>query len=161
MHQGVDSVDGENYREWLARHGASTTTLASAAPQALPNTALSYAHGDTTGIPTMSAAAYVTFFLRQLSGKGAGAYFFAEGTGETVMKPLYRLLVQRGVRFHFFHKLPRGRPAPKGRRRSTRLEFDVQATVTAGADGYEPLRRLADGELVWPDRPLLRPARRG
>jgi uncharacterized protein with NAD-binding domain and iron-sulfur cluster len=152
---GVDSIDGENYREWLQRHGASTTTLDAGAPQALPNTSLAYQHGDTTQIPTMSAAAFVTFFLRQLSGKGSGAYFFAEGTGETIMKPLYRLLTQRGVRFHFFHKLADVAPGP-GPTATTidTLTFDVQATVSAGATAYEPMRRMADGELVWPDRPL-------
>ena len=152
FHADVDSIDGENYRDWLQRHGASKLTLCAAMPQALPNTALSYAHGDTTAIPTMSAAAFVTFFLREVTGKGAGAYFFAEGTGETVMKPLYRLLHQRGVRFHFFHKLSRVVPA-EGSDVIDRLEFDVQATVRDGSDAYDPLRRLADGELVWPDRP--------
>lgn len=153
--KGVDSIDGENYREWLQRHGASTTTLNAGAPQALPNTSLAYQHGDTTQIPTMSAAAFVTFFLRQLSGKGAGAYFFAEGTGETIMKPLYRLLTQRGVRFHFFHKLTSVAPdADPAATTIDRLAFDVQATVNAGDDAYEPMRRVADGELVWPDRPL-------
>ena len=153
VHTDVDSIDGENYRDWLQRHGASWTTLCSALPQALPNTALAYAHGDTTQIPTMSAAAFVTFFLRQLSGKGYGAYFFAEGTGETVMKPLYRLLCQRGVRFHFFHKLSAVVP-DAGSNAVDRLDFEVQATVRGGSDAYEPLRRLDDGELVWPDRPL-------
>jgi len=148
--KGIDSIDGENYREWLERHGASATTLASGAPQVYPNTALSYEYGDTTAIPSMSAMAFVSFFLRQVLGKGAGAYFFAEGTGETVMKPLYRLLAQRGVRVHFFHKLTAVVP-DAGRARIDRLEFDLQATVKDGS--YEPLRRMANGELVWPDRP--------
>lgn len=153
IHNDIDSVDGENYRDWLARHGASQTTLSSSLPQALPNTALSYAHGDTTQIPTMSATAFATFFLREISGKGAGAYFFAEGTGETIMKPLYRLLGQRGVRVHFFHKLAEVVPATDADE-IDELRFDVQATVRAGPDRYDPLRRLDDGELVWPDRPL-------
>ncbi len=149
--KGIDSIDGENYREWLQRHGASATTLASGAPQVYPNTALSYEYGDTTAVPAMSAMAFVSFFLRQVLGKGAGAYFFAEGTGETVIKPLYRLLVQRGVRIHFFHKLAAVVPDPE-RPRIDRLEFDLQATVRS--EPYDPLRRLdGSGELVWPDRP--------
>ncbi|MGH2759735.1 MAG: NAD(P)-binding protein, partial [Actinomycetota bacterium] len=101
----IDSVDDENYRDWLARHGATETTLSSTLPQVYPNVSFGYEAGDTTKVATMAASAYVTFFLRQVLGKGAGGYFFAEGTGDTVMKPLYRLLVQRGVRIHFFHKL--------------------------------------------------------
>jgi uncharacterized protein with NAD-binding domain and iron-sulfur cluster len=149
--KGIDSMDGENYREWLERHGASQTTLCSGLPQIYPNTALSYEFGDTTSIPSMSAMAYASFFLRQVLGKGAGAYFFAEGTGETIMKPLYRLLCQRGVRIHFFHKLTAVVPDPQ-LSRIDQLEFDVQATVKAGS--YDPLRRISQtGELVWPDRP--------
>jgi uncharacterized protein with NAD-binding domain and iron-sulfur cluster len=147
---GIDSIDDENYRDWLARHGMSDITLAAGLPQGFPNTALSYEYGDTTAIPTMSAAAWLTFFLRQVGGTGAGAYFFAEGTGETVMKPLFRLLEQRGVTFHFFHKLTAVTPDPTEPLIRS-LTFDVQATVRGAR--YEPLRRLDDGELVWPDRP--------
>ncbi len=149
--KGIDSIDGENYYDWLARHGASKTLLSATSLQGIPNTALSYEYGDTTKIPTMSAAAYLTFALRALTGKGAGGYFFAEGTGETIMKPLYRLLVQRGVKFHFFHKLVEVVPDPE-RPLIDKLVFDVQATVVG--DTYEPLRRIeSTGELVWPDRP--------
>jgi uncharacterized protein with NAD-binding domain and iron-sulfur cluster len=147
---GIDSIDDENYHEWFARHGMSPITLRSGLPQGYPNTALSYERGDTTAIPTMSAAAWLTFFLRQVAGKGAGAYFFKEGTGETIMKPLFRLLEQRGVTFHFFHKLAEVNPAAD-RPTIESLRFDVQATVTS--DRYEPLRTMADGEEVWPDRP--------
>jgi uncharacterized protein with NAD-binding domain and iron-sulfur cluster len=147
---GIDSIDDENYHEWFQRHGMSPITLRSGLPQGYPNTALSYERGDTTAIPTMSAAAWMTFFLRQVAGKGAGAYFFKEGTGETIMKPLFRLLEQRGVTFHFFHKL--AEVVPHTDRLSIEsLRFDVQATVKGAR--YEPLRRTADLELVWPDRP--------
>jgi len=149
--EGLDSIDHENYDVWLRRHGASERTMNSSTPQIFPNTALGYLHGDTTAVPTMSAAAYATFFLRQVTGSGAGAYFFAEGTGETIMKPLYRVLEQRGVRFHFFHKLTEV-VAPADSTEIAALRFDVQATVVGGG-AYDPLRRLDDGELVWPDRP--------
>jgi uncharacterized protein with NAD-binding domain and iron-sulfur cluster len=148
--KGIDTIDDINYREWLAKHGASEVTLCSSSPQAIPNTALSYENGDTTRVPTMSAAAFVTFAVREMMGKGAGAYFFAEGTGETVMKPLYRTLVQRGLKFEFFHKLTDVIP-DASQPIVDKLVFDVQATTKSGS--YEPLRRLADGELVWPDRP--------
>ncbi len=150
--RGVDSIDDVNYRDWLAHHGAAQVTLESSIPQTMPNTALAYEYGDTTAIPTMSAAAWMTFLLRQMSGKGAFAYYFAEGTGETFVKPLYRVLVQRGVRFHFFHKLRNVIPDPT-EPVIRQLEFDVQARVKPDHVPYDPLRRLPDGELVWPDRP--------
>lgn len=153
--RGIDAIDGTNYRDWLATHGASETTLRASALQSIPNTALSYEHGDTTKIPSMSAATFVTFALRALVGKGPGGWFFAQGTGETIMKPLYRLLVQRGVRFHFFHKLAEVVPHSELMTIDA-LDFDVQATVEGGSDAYRPLRRLdRSGELVWPDRPIF------
>lgn len=149
--EDIDRIDCYNYREWLIHHGLTDYTQVASLPQGLPNTALSYDHGDTTAIPTMSAAAFMTFFLRQLVGAGAGAYFFKEGTGETIMKPLFRLLEQRGVRFHFFHKLTEVEVDPADTVVRA-LHFDVQATVKG--DRYEPLRpKRGSGEPVWPDRP--------
>jgi uncharacterized protein with NAD-binding domain and iron-sulfur cluster len=159
----IDDLDHENYRDWLIRHGLDPLTQVSGIPQGYPNTALSYEYGDTTAVPTMSAAAWLTFFVRQMAGVGAGAYFFRRGTGETVMKPLFEVLRDRGVRFHFFHKL---REVQVDGDRVTALHFDVQATVHGGAE-YQPLRPILPvagshedthgggvGELVWPDRPL-------
>ncbi|MFZ4721396.1 MAG: FAD-dependent oxidoreductase [Ilumatobacteraceae bacterium] len=150
----LDELDGENYRDWLIRHGLDPMTQVAGIPQGYPNTALSYEYGDTTAIPTMSATAWLTFFIRQMGGVGAGAYFFRRGTGETVMRPLYEVLRDRGVRFHFFHRL---RQVEVDGDRVTALHFEVQATTKDGE--YRPLRPLrpdADGrtELVWPDRPL-------
>lgn len=146
----IDDLDDVNYRDWLRDHGLSEITLRAGLPQGYPNTALSYAFGDTTAVPTMSAAAWLTFFLRQLDGVGSGAYFFRRGTGETVMKPLFEVLRQRGVRFYFFHRLVEVEAAA-GEDTVSALQFDVQATPRSGI--YEPLRRAANGHLVWPDRP--------
>lgn len=159
LSRGIDVIDDMNYRDWMAKHGASEITLRASSLQSIPNTALSYEYGDTTKIPSMSAATFVTFALRALVGKGSGGYFFAQGTGETIIKPLYRLLVQRGVRFHFFHKLVDIGPDAELPLIDT-LTFDVQANVNEAT--YEPLRRLpSTGELVWPDRPNFEQLREG
>ena len=150
--QDVHVIDDVNYIEWLKKHGASQVTLDSDLPAIFPNTSFSYLHGDSTRKPSMSAAAYVQFLLRQLYGQGAGAYFFSQGTGETVIKPLYMLLAQRGVRIHFFHKLTEVTPDPQTNT-INELNFDVQATVRGGGL-YNPLRRMKGSKmLVWPDRP--------
>jgi uncharacterized protein with NAD-binding domain and iron-sulfur cluster len=151
INKGIRSIDDINYRDWFIKHGASPITMASSWPQAIPNTALSYENGDTTQIPSMSASCYVMFFLRWVMGTGAGGYMFHEGTGETIIKPMFRLLEQRGVTFHFFHKLTEVEADESGER-VAKLRFDVQATPIGGS--YDPLRRMADGELVWPNHPL-------
>ena len=154
--KGLDSVDHVNYDDWLHTHGVSEYTLRSAMPQVIPNTALSYAYGDTTQRPTMAASAYLEFFCRQMSGRGHFAYFFREGTGETIMRPLYHVLKERGVRFHFFHKLTAVEPGPD--HTIARFRFDLQATPID--DEYDPLVRFRD-EKVWPDRPVYERLKEG
>lgn len=151
VNQGLDSVDDVNYDEWLERNGISEYTLRSSIPQVIPNTALSYFRGDTTKRPTMAASAYLEFFCRQMTGKGTFAYFFREGTGETVMRPLYQVLSRRGVRFHFFHKLRAVVPGTGDW--IERFELDVQATPID--DRYDPFVTRSTGEQVWPDRPVF------
>ena len=149
--EGIDSIDHVPYRDWLHQHGCHELTMSSGLPQAIPNTCMSYPMGDTTGLPTMAASAYLTFVLRQLLAPGNAAYFFKVGTGETIILPIYDTLVARGVEFEFFHKITRVVPAADG----SRVEAVVYEQQTRTKDGspYEPLRTLADGQRVWPSTP--------
>ncbi len=154
--KGIDSVDGEDYREWLTRHGASDITLAAALPQAIPNTCMQYPFGDSTVLPNMAASAFLTFVFRQLAAKGQSAYFFRVSTGETVIMPLYRLLEQRGVKFEFFTKITDLVPGtdPTGKPIVQAIEFETQAHAKS-PEGYEPTRTLPDGQVVWPNQPFF------
>ncbi len=147
---GIDSIDHYPYREWLKHHGCHERTLASALPQAIPNTCMSYPMGDSTGLPTMAASAYLTFILRQLMAPGDAAYFFRVSTGETIVLPLYKTLQQRGVRFEFFRKITNLVPSDDHTRIEA-IEYEQQTTTVNGP--YNPLRVLDDGQEVWPDRP--------
>lgn len=151
LERGIDSIDGEAYGAWLARHGCHERTLASALPQAIPNTCMSYPMGDSTGLPSMAASAYLTFILRQMLAPGAAAYFFRVSTGETVILPLYDALVRRGVQFEFFQKVTNLVPADDGTR-ITAIEYEQQTTTTGPP--YDPIRVLPDGQRVWPNAPL-------
>ncbi len=147
---GIDSIDDYGYREWLAKHGCRKLTLESALPQAIPNTCMSYPMGDTTGLPTMAASAYLTFILRQLLAPGNAAYFFRVSTGETIVLPIYKTLQQRGVKFEFFRKITNLVPSDDQTRISA-IEYEQQTTTINGP--YNPIRVLDDGQEVWPDRP--------
>ena len=111
--------------------------------------------GDTTGLGSMAASAYLTFVLRQLLAPGNAAYFFKVSTGETIILPVYDTLVARGVEFEFFHKITRVVPAADG----SRVEAIVYEQQTRTIDGspYRPLRRLKDGQRVWPNKPGILP----
>lgn len=154
----IDSVDDCNYRDWLARHGASQQLLNSSLPQRIVNVCFHYPDGNSNKLAQMSASAYLTFLLRSLLAKGSAAYFFAAGTGETLIAPLYRVLAARGVRFNFFHKVTGLNPSAVGGRIDS-FDCDIQATLKPDADGndraphdYRPLETY--NRLVgWPATP--------
>lgn len=147
----VDFLDQWDYREWLQRHGISDMALASGFAQIVPNIGFNYPGGDSTGYPAFSAAPYVYFFVRQIIAEGDALYYFAAGTGDTIIAPIYRTLVERGVTFEFFNKVTE--VVPDGDQ-IAEIHIDVQAAVSAGADAYQPLTRVK-GMYVWPDKPLF------
>src|SRR5207249_4643122 len=98
LNRDIDAIDGIGYREWLARHGASELMLNSPLAQVIPNLGFKSPDGDSTKPPAFSAAAYVYFVIRMLLAEGAGLWYFAAGTGESVIAPVYRVLEARGVK---------------------------------------------------------------
>jgi hypothetical protein len=153
----LDTLDSIDYREWLKCHGASPATLESSSVYAVANMLFAYPEGDTSREPALSTASWLGWFLRVLCGRGKYFYLMAAGTGETVILPLYLLLVQRGVKFEFFHRLTglvSGRNE-EGRTVVDKLLFDRQATVKEEIE-YDPIESVsALGFDVWPNRPLL------
>jgi uncharacterized protein with NAD-binding domain and iron-sulfur cluster len=144
----IDDFDQYDYIEWLERHGAHPATLNSRAVRAIPNICFQYSGGDTAK-PTMSAAAFLTFLLRQLAAPGDNLWFFAHGTGESVIMPLYQVLTKRGVRFEFFSKIEDVIPDASGS--IARVEIRRQATPKSK---YQPLTSLENGAMAWPAHPL-------
>ncbi len=151
--RGFDSIDDENFSDWLARHGASPMTISS--PMALNTVNLSYQYpqGDTSRTALMAAGTYLHWTLRSFAYMGAFAWLFAAGTGETVIAPLYETLKKRGVKFAFFHKT-QGLHLSADGQHIDRIGMDVQATLKTGdALGYAPL--IAVKNLpAWPGSPL-------
>lgn len=147
---GIDVVDDRECHQWLRDHGARDVTLASSIINAIPNTCMQYPDGDSTVPPTMSAAGYLTFMFRQMMAPGQAAYSFRAGTGDTVILPIYQVLVERGVQFEFFHKIHQLTPAADGKRIES-FTVERQATTTSGS--YDPLITLPDGERAWPSEP--------
>ena len=144
--RGIDAIDGWDHRVWLRDHGISELTLNSAVISAAPSICLQFPGGDSTKPPSMSAAAYLTFVLRQVMAGGNAFHFFRAGTGETVFLPWYRRALELGVKFEFFQKVTDVVPSADGTR-IERVEIDVQAR---GRDGhYEPLCEAKDGQVVW------------
>ncbi len=148
LENDIDELDRYDYREWLQKHGIDPMTLASGFAQIVPNIGFNYPDGDSTGFPAFSAAPYVYFFLRQVYAIGDALYFFAAGTGDTVIAPVYRTLVKRGVKFEFFHKVTE--VVPNGDEISS-IKFEVQANTIDGAP-YDPMIRVKN-MYTWPSTP--------
>lgn len=146
-------LDREPYDAWLKRHGASDAVIDSPLAQAPLRLLYQYPGGDAAAHPRgdMGAGAYLQWVLRTVAYLGAPFWFFQEGTGESVIQPLYELLRRRGVRFEFFHRVEKLVPDATGTALAE-VRMQVQATTRGGLP-YDPLQRC--GKMgTWPDRPL-------
>ncbi len=150
--RGFDSIDNENFSDWLQRHGASVLTASS--PMALNTVNLSYQYpdGDTSRTALMGAGAYLHWTLRSYAYMGAFAWCFEAGTGETVIAPLYEVLKKRGVKFEFFNKVA-SLELSADKTTISAVNIGVQATLKDPARGYQPLIDVK-GLPAWPAAPL-------
>lgn len=146
--RGFDSIDDQNFSDWLKKHGASPLTVSSALSLNTVNLSYQYPNGDTTRPASMAAGAYLHWTLRSFAYLGAFAWIFEAGTGETVIAPLYLVLKQRGVKFEFFSKVEALRLGAD-KRTVAAVDIGVQATPKAG---YEPLIEVK-GLAAWPAEP--------
>ena len=152
IERGFDSIDNENFSDWLQRHGASVLTASS--PLALNTVNLSYQYpkGDTARTALMAAGTYLHWTLRSFAYMGAFAWLFAAGTGETVIAPLYEVLKKRGVKFEFFHKVE-SLALSADKTQVAAINFGVQATLKNPTLPYAPLIDIK-GLPAWPGAPL-------
>ena len=146
--KGFDSIDEQNWSDWLTAHGAHPITVSS--PLAMTTTNLSYQYptGDTSMPPVMAAGCYLHWTLRSFAYLGSTVWQFAAGTGEAVIAPLYLVLKARGVKFEFFHKVNALRLSDDGASIAS-VEIDVQAHLKDTTQPYQPLFAVKDLPC-WP-----------
>lgn len=151
--KGFDQLDGEDYKDWLIRHGANQATLDSPLPVMHPNILFAYLQGDASSPPTMAAGCFLHWSFLSFSELGSYSWLFAAGTGETLIAPLYLALCERGVEFKFFHKVEALHLDDSGENIES-VDIAVQATLASGVEAYEPLTTdPASGLVGWPHRP--------
>jgi uncharacterized protein with NAD-binding domain and iron-sulfur cluster len=151
LHPDVDwhALDGEDYRTWLARHGAREETVRSAPLLTLAAAAFSDPVNAGAGAGTT-----LRLTLRLLlTYKHAVVFRLGAGMGEMAIAPLYRVLAERGVEFRFFRRVERLVPGRHGREPVlSRIELRVQASERGGPGSYRPLLPFA-GLMCWPEHP--------
>lgn len=149
--RGFAAADGEEWRAWLARHGARPEAVNSALVRATYDYVFGFAEGDTSR-PALAAGTTTHGVLRlMLTYRGAFFWAMQAGMGDTIFAPLYRVLQRRGVRFEYFHRVRQLRLAADGRDIGA-IDIARQARPLDPA-GYEPLVDV-QGLESWPSAPL-------
>jgi uncharacterized protein with NAD-binding domain and iron-sulfur cluster len=148
----VGRIDGLDFREWLASHGARPETLQSPLLRGLYDLVFAYEQGDTRR--PRFAAGLGLFLATKLFFDYKGAIFWklAAGMGDVVFAPLYEALRARGVRFAFFHRVDAVR-LNADRTAVAAIELGRQAQLAGGRAEYEPLVRVR-GLPCFPSAPL-------
>jgi uncharacterized protein with NAD-binding domain and iron-sulfur cluster len=148
--KGFDSIDDENFSDWLQRHGASVLTTSSALSLNTTNLSYQYPNGDTSRAASMAAGAYLHWTLRSFAYMGAFAWMFEAGTGETIIAPMYEVLKKRGVKFEFFQKVE-SLQLSADKRSIASVDVALQATLKKPGE-YAPLIDVK-GLPSWPAEP--------
>ncbi|MBO6610131.1 NAD(P)-binding protein [Altererythrobacter sp.] len=147
----LERVNQMDYKEWLAFHGAHEETVNSATVRGLYDLIFAYPKGDWTKPGEVEAGTMFVSLMNTATYQGSMIWKFNTATGDMVMQPMYDLLIQRGAKVEFFHRVDRLVPSDDGSQ-IDKVEIGRQVKVPEG--GYDPLRTLPSGQRVWPDRPL-------
>ena len=147
--KGWLSIDDQELRAWLGKHGANDVTLGAAPLRAVYDLVFGYADGDVSK-PQFAAGTAMYGMLRMLlTYKGAIFYKMQAGMGDTVFTPLYQVLKKRGVKFQFFHRVDDLVVDPETKRVR---EIQITQQVKLEASDYDPLVNVLDLPC-WPSKP--------
>jgi uncharacterized protein with NAD-binding domain and iron-sulfur cluster len=155
--RGFDAIDDYECRDWLRLNGASERSLESAYLRGLYDLGLAYVDGDPLRPRIAAGQALRASFRLFLSYRGALFWKMRASMGDVFFAPFYDVLVKRGVRFEFFHRLTNVKIAHKSRLAAGEdpyveaLEFDIQAQCRTAGD-YQPLIEMS-GARCWPAKP--------
>ncbi len=150
--KGFDSINDQDYRDWLAHHGASRETLDSPLLTILYELVFAYENGVTMGPgvrQNLEAGTMIHGLPRIALGySGAFMWKMQAGMGDVVFAPIYEVLKRRGVKFEFFSRVT-NLGTDDGR--LTRVEISRQVNLKEGR--YDPLVTVK-GLPCWPSTPL-------
>jgi uncharacterized protein with NAD-binding domain and iron-sulfur cluster len=102
---GFDVIDDLDFREWLAKHGASAETIASPWVRSLYDALFGFRRGDVSEARVAAGIALRGLLYLVWGYNGSLAWRFNGGTGDVIFAPLYKVLKDRGVKFEFFRRV--------------------------------------------------------
>ena len=151
--RGFDSINQEEAKAWMRRHGAPPIVLNSVFVEFGYHYAFSYLEGEPSQ-PNIAAGAAVRTFARMLlTYQGSFFRHFNGGIGEVLIKPFYDVLRHRGVSFHFFNQVIALQPDAEGTR-IDRIVLRQQAVLKDGRKTYDPFVER-NKVYAWPHEPLF------
>ncbi|HEX8698915.1 MAG TPA: NAD(P)-binding protein [Myxococcaceae bacterium] len=155
LSKGFNSIEGQEYRAWLAKHGASALSLRSVLARVIYDAAMSMIDGDPDRQSIGAGSALRAMLRIGLTYQGHVAYEFAASMGDVVFVPLYEACKKQGVRFEFFHRVEEvvAERVGEGKPRITKLRIGRQVDLKQPERGYEPFIYVKNLPC-WPDRPL-------
>lgn len=149
--EGMTRLDEYDFREFLAKYGASEWTLNSPVVCGFYNLGFAYLDGKKSQ-PSLAAGVMLRFSLQMFfSYRGAMFWKMRAGMGDAVFVPLYEVLRKRGVRFEFFQKVL-DLELTEDAKAIGSIQFQQQARLRKSEGDYEPLVTV-NGLPCWPDRP--------
>jgi hypothetical protein len=161
----LEAIDGEDFRDWLGRHGASDEVRRCPVIKIWYDAVVAYEDGDERA-PRISAGVTMYALFRAIcTYKGAFALQMTHEIGDSFIAPIVKALELRGVEIRYFHRV-RDLAAGTGSNETFIHEITVEEQVSearrmrhrpfvtmpgvSGAEGPSALPRQ-----VWPNRPVF------
>jgi len=144
-----DSVNQEDYIEWLIRHGADQKlTVPSPIVRSMYDGPFAFVKGNVNQ-PNIEAGTILRIFLRMaLTCKESIVWKMQAGMGDTIFAPIYELMEREGVKFKFFQNV-RNLKLSADKNLLESIEIGEQVTLTKP---YEPLVNIK-GLPCWCSTP--------
>ena len=144
--KGLDAINDLDYRDWLRKHGATKTSLASPFITGIYDLVFAYERGDRER-PRLAAGVALRGALRMFFTYRGGMFWrMRSGMGDAVFAPLYKVMssrradhraLPRPVAFFFRHELDEITFDDTGRF-ITSLKFTVPRPTQGGHDFQYP-----------------------
>lgn len=149
LERGFASINGEDMRAWLRRHGAQPITVQGPLVRFMYDLALASVNGDVNKENLAAGVALWAALRLAFMYKGAFCFKMNAGMGDTVFAPFYQVLKKRGVHFKFFHCVSK---LGLSQDRKSVDSIDVIPQVRLLVDEYDPLISVRDLPC-WPSEP--------
>jgi uncharacterized protein with NAD-binding domain and iron-sulfur cluster len=150
--KGIFSIDKWDLVDWMKRHGIHDESLKGPIVKMLYDNIFSYEDGDANKPNVASGTALLWAIRMVLTYKGHVMYKMQAGMGDTVFTPFYQVLLNRGVKFKFFHCVQNLGINSTNDAIETIQIMPQADLISDQSDQYDPLI-LVKGLPCWPDQP--------